>query len=136
VWWYQRLCNTILTSWWWAHVLETCRAWNKLIVKEKICASSCLITEINEMWCCRLKKICPASFRETCQWLKFPLNGLRAHNRVSPVVGLLPLASGPACLGTAFPPFLVKAVIPLWLGRHFLVCENRVYHEKVRMTVG
>jgi hypothetical protein len=23
-----------------------------------------------------LKKICPASFRETCQWLKFPLNGL------------------------------------------------------------
>jgi len=25
-------------------------------------------------------------------------------------------------------------VIPLRLGRHFLVCENRVYHEKVRMT--
>jgi len=25
VWWYQRLCNAILTSWWWAHVLETCR---------------------------------------------------------------------------------------------------------------
>jgi len=24
VWWYQRLCNAILTSWWWAHVLETC----------------------------------------------------------------------------------------------------------------
>ena len=23
--WYQRLCNAILTSWWWAHVLETCR---------------------------------------------------------------------------------------------------------------
>ena len=22
--------------------------------------------------------ICPASFRETCQWLNFPLNGLRA----------------------------------------------------------
>jgi len=22
---YQRLCNAILTSWWWAHVLETCR---------------------------------------------------------------------------------------------------------------
>ena len=30
----------------------------------------------------------------------------------------------------------VETVIPLWLGRHFLVCENRVYHEKVRMTVG
>jgi len=24
----------------------------------------------------RLKEICPASFHETCQWLKFPLNGL------------------------------------------------------------
>jgi len=23
--WYQRLCNAILTSWWWARVLETCR---------------------------------------------------------------------------------------------------------------
>ena len=29
-----------------------------------------------------------------------------------------------------------ETVIPLGLGRHFLVCENRVYHEKVRMTVG
>ena len=29
-----------------------------------------------------------------------------------------------------------ETVIPLSLGRHFLVCENRVYHEKVRMTVG
>ena len=43
-----------------------------------------------------LKLHCPASFRETCQWLKFPLNGLRARSRASPVVGLLPLASGPA----------------------------------------
>jgi len=42
-------------------------------------------------------EFCPASFRETCQWLKFTLNGLRAQSRVSPVVGLLPLASGPAC---------------------------------------
>ena len=48
------------------------------------------------------------SFRETCQWLKFPPNGLPALNRVSPVVGLLPLASGPARLGIAFPSFLVK----------------------------
>jgi len=30
-----------------------------------------------------------ASFRETCHGLKFPLNGLRAQSRVSPVVGLL-----------------------------------------------
>jgi len=36
---------------------------------------------------------------ETCQWLKFPPNGLRAQSRVIPVVGLLPSASGPACLG-------------------------------------
>ena len=28
-------------------VLETCRAWNKLTVKQKFCASSWLITEIN-----------------------------------------------------------------------------------------
>ena len=56
----------------------------------------------------RLKKICSASFREICQWLKFPLNGLRAQSRLSQVVGLPPLASGPACLGTAFPPFLGK----------------------------
>ena len=41
-------------------------------------------------------------------WLKFPLNGLQAQSRVSPAVGLLPLASGPTCLGMAFPPFLVK----------------------------
>jgi len=29
-----------------------------------------------------------------------------------------------------------ETVIPLQLGRNFLVCENRIYHEKVRMTVG
>jgi len=28
-----------------------------------------------------------------------------------------------------------ERAIPLRLG-HFLVCENRVYHEKVRMTTG
>jgi len=50
-------------------------------------------------------RICPVSFRE---WLKFPLNGLRAQNKLSPAVGLLPLTSGPACFGMAFPPFLVK----------------------------
>jgi hypothetical protein len=40
----------------------------------------------------------PASFRETCQWVIFPLNVLRAQSRVSPVVGLLTLASGSTCL--------------------------------------
>ena len=51
-----------------------------------------------------------ASSHETCQWLKFPPppNGLRAQSRVSPVVGLLPSASGLACLGMAFPLFLMK----------------------------
>jgi hypothetical protein len=41
-------------------------------------------------------------------WLKCPLNGLWALSSVSPVVGLLPLASGQACFGIAFPPFLMK----------------------------
>ena len=40
--------------------------------------------------------------------VKISPNGLRAQSRVSPVVGLLPLASGPACLGMAFSPFLMK----------------------------
>jgi hypothetical protein len=53
--------------------------------------------------CRHLKKISPASFRDTCHWLKFPLNGLQAQSKVSPVVGLLPLASGPACLEMTFP---------------------------------
>ena len=43
-------------------------------------------------------KVCPASFRETCQLLKFPLNGLRTQSRVNSVVGLLTLASGPPYL--------------------------------------
>ena len=51
---------------------------------------------------------CPASFRVTCQWLKLPLNGLRAQGRVNPAVGLLTSASGPACSGMEFPPFLVQ----------------------------
>ena len=33
---------------------------------------------------------------------------LRSQGRVSPVIGLLPLASGPPCLGMEFPPFLLK----------------------------
>ena len=47
-------------------------------------------TEYNILKC---KVYSPVSFRETCQWLKFPLNGLRTQSRLSPVVGLLPLAS-------------------------------------------
>jgi hypothetical protein len=45
---------------------------------------------------------------KTCQWLKSPLNGLRAQTRVSPVVGLLTLASGQAWFGMVFTPFLMK----------------------------
>ena len=56
----------------------------------------------------QVEGVCPVPFRETCQWLKFPLNGLGAQSRVRPVVELLPLASWLACLGMAFPPFLVK----------------------------
>ena len=40
----------------------------------------------------------PWIIRETCQWLKFPLNGLLTQCRVSPAVGLLHLTSGRACL--------------------------------------
>ena len=28
-----------------------------------------------------------------------------------------------------------ETVIPLWFGRHFPACENRVYHEKVIMIM-
>jgi len=35
VWLYQRLCNAILT-WWWAHVLETCRGMKLTYCKTKI----------------------------------------------------------------------------------------------------
>ena len=44
VWWYQRLCNTILT-------LKHVETWNKLTVKLKFCASSWLITEIIILRC-------------------------------------------------------------------------------------
>jgi len=81
-----------------------------------------------EFHICDANSFCPASFHETCQWLKFPLNGLRAQSRVSPAVGLLPLASGPACLGMAFPPFLMKqlyccdwVVISSFVGRGYTV---------------
>ena len=55
-----------------------------------------------------LSHVSRSLFRDTCQSLKFPLNGLRAQSRLSPAVGLLPLASGPTRLEMAFPPFLVK----------------------------
>jgi len=48
VWWYQMLYNTILTSWWWAQQCSKhVEAYNKLIVKQKYCASSWLITKVN-----------------------------------------------------------------------------------------
>jgi len=48
-------------------------------------------------WLSFLKKICPASFCETCQWLKFLLNGLRAQNRESAAVGFSGLPMGGGC---------------------------------------
>jgi len=51
VWWNQRLYNTILTSWCWAHVLETCRGTISTYCKTKFCASSWLITKINILRC-------------------------------------------------------------------------------------
>ena len=88
--------------------------------------------------CRHLKEFCPASFSETCQWLKFPPNGLRAQSRVSPVVGLVPSASGPACLGMAFPPFLMKqlyrcdsVVISLFVKTGYTTTYGYVRPERV-----
>jgi len=44
-----------------------------------------------------LKKICPASFCENCQCLKFLLNGLRVQSRVSSAVELSGLPMGEGC---------------------------------------
>jgi hypothetical protein len=52
--------------------------------------------------------MCLVSFSETCQWLKFPPNGLRAQSRAGLVVGLLLSAPVTSYLGMALPPFLVK----------------------------
>jgi len=95
--------------WGWHPGAETCRGF----------VINCTLLSAPVGWCINYynmhcmsniqkNKICPASLRETCQWLKFPLNGLRAQSRVSPVVGLLPSASGPACLGVAFSALLMK----------------------------
>ena len=46
------------------------------------------------------------------------------------------LASGPTCIGYGISSIPGETVIPLWLGRHFLVCENRIYHEKVSWMLG
>jgi len=75
--------------------------------------------------------------RETCQWLKFPLNGLPAESRVSAAVGLLPLACGPACLGMAFPAFLAKQLYRCdsVVISSFVRTACTIY-EKARMAVG
>ena len=75
VWWYQRLCNAIMTSWcilyhhtyrcddtrgcvmqfWPPNDEHMCskhvEAWNKLNVKQKFCVSSWLTTEVNNCIC-------------------------------------------------------------------------------------
>jgi len=55
-------------------------------------------------WLSFLKKICPASFCETSQWLKFLLNGLRAQSRVSPAVGLSGVPRGGGVVVGLKPP--------------------------------
>ena len=37
VWWYQMLCDTILTSWWWAQLCSKhVQVYNKLIIKKEL----------------------------------------------------------------------------------------------------
>ena len=77
-----------------------------------------------------------ASFRETCQCLKFPPEWVTGpeQGKSSGSVATFSLWTGMFRDGISSIPG--ETVIPQWLGRHFLVCENRVYHEKVRMTGG
>jgi len=77
----------------------------------------------------------PASSCETEQLLEFPLNGLQAQSRVSPVVELLPLASGQAYFGIGFSQFLMKL---LYRSDWFVIASfvGTVYHEKLRVPVG
>jgi len=81
-----------------------------------------------------LEIICLVASNETCQLLEFTLNWLQAQSRVSPVVGLLTLASGQVYLGMAFPPFLIKQLYccDLVIMASFV---EMVYHGKVKMTV-
>ena len=51
VWWYQRLGNAILTSDDEHMCSKHVETWNKLTVKQKFCATSWLITEINSPRC-------------------------------------------------------------------------------------
>ena len=46
------------------------------------------------------------------------------------------LASGQACFWDDISSIPDYAFVPQWLGRHCLVCGNRVYDEKVLITVG
>jgi len=76
--------------------------------------------------CWRLKKICPPSFRETCQWFKFPLNGLRTQSRVSPVVGLPPLASEIGMFRDGISSILGEIVITL------LTRNSRIHFDRLQ----
>jgi hypothetical protein len=42
----------------------------------------------------------PASFRETCQWLKFPLNGFRAQSKFDGTIATFSLWTGMQCSST------------------------------------
>ena len=49
--WYQRLCNAILSSWWWAMCKNIYRHKINLLNKKKFCAASWLIAKINILRC-------------------------------------------------------------------------------------
>ena len=61
------------------------------------------------------------------------MNGLRAQSRVSPAVGLLPLASGQERFGMVFHPFQMKQ---LWRCDSVVTVSfvGTVYRENVNLT--
>ena len=67
----------------------------------------------------------PASFRETCQWLKISPEWVTgpAQGKSSGRIATFSLWTGMFRDGISC--IAGETVIPLWLGRHFLVCENR-----------
>ena len=64
------------------------------------------------------KKICPASFRETCQWLKFLLNGLWAQNRGKSSGRIATFSLWTSMFRDGISSIPDETVIPLWLGCH------------------
>ena len=75
-------------------------------------------------------------FRETCQWLKISPEWVTGPEQGKTSGRIATFSLWTCMFRDGISSIPGETVIPLWLGRHFLVCENRVYHKKVRMTVG